>query len=201
MNSSENPAPAAASGAGAPATSVPPSTAGDTTVPSVAPDVAALEAELAKARNEATEHYDRYLRAVADFENARKRTVREKEELRQFAAARVLEDLIPVLDSLALAVSAAKAPQADLKSLVGGVEMVLTQAKTALGQHGLKELHPLGQPFDPNLHESIAAQPSADVPEGSVTTVVRTGYSLHTRVLRPASVIVSSGPQAAANAN
>ncbi len=201
MNSSENPAPAAASGAGAPATSVPPSTAGDTTVPSVAPDVAALEAELAKARNEATEHYDRYLRAVADFENARKRTVREKEELRQFAAARVLEDLIPVLDSLALAVGAAKAPQADLKSLVGGVEMVLTQAKTALGQHGLKELHPLGQPFDPNLHESIAAQPSADVPEGSVTTVVRTGYSLHARVLRPASVIVSSGPQVAANAN
>lgn len=201
MNSSENPAPAAAPGAGASATSAPPSTAGDTTVPSVAPDFAALEAELAKARSEATEHYDRYLRAVADFENARKRTVREKEELRQFAAARVLEDLIPVLDSLALAVSAAKAPQADLKSLVGGVEMVLTQAKTALGQHGLKELHPLGQPFDPNLHESIAAQPSADVPEGSVTTVVRTGYSLHTRVLRPASVIVSSGPQAAANAN
>ena len=197
MNSSENPAPAAASGSDTSATPVPPPAAGGA---AAAPDVAALEAELAKVRKEATEHYDRYLRAVADFENARKRTVREKEELRQFAAARVLEDLIPVLDSLALAVGAAKAPQADLKSLVGGVEMVLTQAKAALGQHGLKELHPLGQPFDPNLHESIAAQPSADVPEGSVTTVVRTGYSLHTRVLRPASVIVSSGPQAA-NAN
>ena len=70
-----------------------------------------------------------------------------------------------------------------------------------MGQHGLKELNPVGQPFDPNLHESIAAQPSADVPEGSVAMVVRTGYSLHGRVLRPASVILSSGPQAAANAN
>lgn len=163
-------------------------------------DLARLQGELTTARKEASDHYDRYLRTVADLENFRKRAVREKDELRQFAAARVLEDLIPVLDNLGLGLAAAKAPNADLKTLVGGVEMVLNQAKSALTQHGLKEIQPLGQPFDPNQHESISSQPSPDVPEGSVLHVVRTGYSLNGRLLRPASVVVSSGkPTSTAN--
>jgi molecular chaperone GrpE len=70
---------------------------------------------------------------------------------------------------------------------------VLTQLKSALTNHGIKEISPAGLPFDANLHESISAQPSTDVAEGSVMTVVRTGYSLNGRLLRPASVIVSSG--------
>jgi len=156
-------------------------------------EIARLESELASAKKDATDHYERHLRAVADLENFRKRTVREKDELRQYAAARVLEDLIPVLDNLGLGLAAAKAPKADLQTLVGGVEMVLTQAKSSLAQHGLKDINPVGQPFDPNLHESISAQPSADVPEGSVLSVVRTGYSLNGRLLRAASVVVSSG--------
>jgi molecular chaperone GrpE len=133
------------------------------------------------------------VRSVADLENFRRRTVREKEELRLFAASRVLEDLLPVLDNLGLAVTAAKQPGADAKSLAGGVDMVLTQLKSALSNHGIKEISPAGLPFDANLHESISAQPSAEVAEGSVMTVVRTGYSLNGRLLRPASVIVSSG--------
>lgn len=149
--------------------------------------------ELAAAKKEAKDNYDRYLRAVADLENFRRRTVREKDELRQFAAGGVLEDLLPVMDNLSLALTAAKQPGADLKNLASGVEMVLTQLKSALAGHGLKEISPAGQPFDANLHESISAQPSAEVPEGNVTTVVRTGYSLNGRLLRPASVVVSSG--------
>jgi molecular chaperone GrpE len=158
--------------------------------------LAKLEADLAAAKKEAGEHYERYLRTVADLENFRKRTLREKDELRQYAAAKVLEDLIPVLDNLGLGLAAARAPSAELKTLVGGVEMVLTQAKSALAQHGLKEINPLGQPFDPNQHESISLQPSETVPEGSVATVVRTGYSLNGRLLRPASVVLSSGAPA-----
>jgi molecular chaperone GrpE len=150
---------------------------------------------LTAAKQEATANYDRYLRAVADLENFRRRAVREKDELRQFATARVLEDLLPVMDNLGLGLTAAKQPGADLKSLSGGVEMVLTQFKSALANHGLKEISPLGQPFDANLHESLSAQPSATVPEGSVLTVVRTGYSLNGRLLRPAAVIVSSGAE------
>jgi molecular chaperone GrpE len=148
---------------------------------------------LAAAKQEAAANYDRYLRAVADLENFRRRTVREKDELRQFATARVLEDLLPVMDNLALGLSAAKQPGADLGALAGGVDMVLAQLKSALVAHGLKEISPLGQPFDANLHESLSAQPSDQVPEGSVVTVVRIGYSLNGRLLRPAAVIVSSG--------
>jgi molecular chaperone GrpE len=155
---------------------------------------AELTAQLAAAKLEAAANLDRYVRSVADLENFRRRTVREKEELRLFAAGRVLEDLLPVLDNLGLAVTAAKQPGADAKSLAGGVDMVLTQLKSALTNHGIKEISPAGQPFDANQHEAISEQPSADVAEGNVMTVVRTGYSLNGRLLRPASIIVSSGP-------
>ena len=160
------------------------------------PVVPDLSAELAAAKKEAADNYDRYVRSVADMDNFRRRTVREKEELRQFAASKVLEDLLPVLDNLGLGLAAAKAPNADLKTLVGGISMVAEQLKTSLAGHGLKEINPLGQPFDANLHEAISQQPSETVAEDSVVTVVRTGYSLNGRLLRPASVIVSTGAAA-----
>lgn len=165
-----------------------------------APEAAAsaVDEQLASARREAAAHHERYLRAVADLENFRKRTVREKDELRQFAAGRVIEDLLPVLDNLALGLAAAKAPNADLQTLTGGISMVETQFKAALTQHGLKEIHPAGQVFDPNQHEAVSQQPSAEVAEGSVLQVVRTGFSLNGRLLRPAAVVVSSGPAAQA---
>jgi molecular chaperone GrpE len=153
-----------------------------------------LEEQLAAAKKEAAENYDRYLRTVADLENFRRRTVREKDELRQFAAGRVLEDLLPVLDNFGLGLAAAKAPNADLKTLVGGISMVQEQLKSALLGHGLKEINPVGQAFDPNQQESISSQPSSEVAEGFVLQVVRIGYLLNGRLLRPASVVVSSGP-------
>jgi len=149
---------------------------------------------VAAAKKEAADNYERYLRAVADLENFRRRTVKEKDELRQFGTKNVLEDLLPVMDNLALGIAAAKQPNADLKSLTSGVDMVLNQFKSTLSNHGLKEIAAAGQPFDANFHESISAQPSADVPEGHVLTVVRTGYTLNGRLLRAASVVVSSGP-------
>lgn len=164
--------------------------------PEAAPaqDVEVVDEQLiSAAKKEAADAHDRYLRLAADMENLRRRTVREKDELRQFAAGRVLEDLLPVLDNLGLGIAAAKAPNADLKGLVGGIGMVQDQLKNVLSQHGLKEINPAGQKFDPNQHESIAAQPSADVADGNVLQVVRTGYSLNGRLLRPASVVVSSG--------
>ena len=159
----------------------------------IAHELTPAASELATAKTEAAENYDRYLRAVADLENFRRRTVREKEELRLYAASRVLEDLLPVLDNLGLALVAAKKADAEVKGLVGGVEMVLNQLKTALAGHGLKEIDPAGQVFDANLHEAIATQPSAETPEGKVLNVVRPGFVLNGRLLRPASVVVSSG--------
>jgi molecular chaperone GrpE len=172
----------------------------ETNVPEseVAPETVATEgdlaAQLAAAKAEAAANYDKFVRGAADLENFRRRTVREKDDLRTAATGRVLEDIFPVLDTLAMALTAAKAPKADLKTLVGGVDMVLTQLKSALSSHGLKEINPAGQPFDPHQHEAISHQPSADVKEEHVLNVVRTGYSLNGRLLRPASVVVSSGP-------
>lgn len=161
--------------------------------PAAAAPVPSLEEQIAAARKEAAASHERYLRAVADLENYRKRTIREKDELRQFAASSVVEDIIPILDNLSLGVAAAK-QQADGKSIVDGVAMVLEQFKSTLARHGLKEVNPAGQAFDHNLHECIAHQPSAEVAEEKVMQVVRLGYTLNGRLVRPASVIVSSGP-------
>jgi len=153
----------------------------------------ALEEQLATARKEAAASQDRYLRAVADLENFRKRTIREKDELRQFAATKVMEDLVPILDNLGLGLAAAK-QQTDVKPIVDGVTLVLEQFKSTLARHGLKEINPVGEAFDPNFHDCISHQPSADVGEEKVMQVVRLGYVLNGRLVRPASVIVSSGP-------
>jgi molecular chaperone GrpE len=167
--------------------------AGDTPAPEQAQGAPAPAEQLAAAKKEAADNHDRYLRAVADLENFRRRTVREKEELRLYAASRLLEDLLPALDNLGLGLAAARQPKADLKSLANGVELVQQQLKGALAAHGLKEINPVGLAFDPHQHEALSHKASADVKAEHVLTVVRTGYSLNGRLLRPASVIVSSG--------
>ncbi len=155
--------------------------------PTLIEQLVVAQAEVAAAK-------ERHLRAVADMENFRKRVVREKEELRAYAAARVIEELVPALDNLGLGVAAAKAPNADLQTLIGGIEMVAQQFKSALESNGLQQLDPAGAVFDPNQHEALSQQASDDVPEGTVLHVIRVGYSLNGRLLRPASVIVSGGP-------
>jgi len=152
-----------------------------------------VEAQLEAARAEIAAAKDAQLRALADLENFRRRTVRETEELRAFAAARIVEELMPVLDNLGLALTAAKAPNAELSALVQGVEMVGQQFRTALVSHGLKEVNPAGETFDPNLHEAVSQLASDDVEEGKVLQVVRVGYTLNGRLLRPATVVVSGG--------
>ena len=169
-----------------------PSESSNPSAADVPPEGAKLD-PLAAARKEAADNHDRYLRVAADLENFRRRTVREKDELRLYASTRVLEDLLPALDNLALGLAAARQPKADLKTLTGGVELVLQQLKGALANHGLKEINPAGLPFDPHQHEAISHQPDPKVPAEHVLTVVRPGFTLNGRLLRPASVVVSSG--------
>jgi molecular chaperone GrpE len=157
------------------------------------PAASVPEEPLAAAKREAAANYDRYLRAVADLENFRRRATREKEELRQFATVSLLQGILPVLDNLQLGLDAAR-QQADATTIANGVAMVLEQLKAVLTQHGLKEVNPVGQRFDPHRHESISHQPSPEVPEEHVLQVIRIGYTIHGRLLRPASVVVSSGP-------
>jgi len=177
-----------AAGAG-PAPASPPATP----APAPAPPALPPEDALAAAKKEAAANYDRYLRAVADLENYRRRVAREKDELRHAAAAGLLQHLLPVLDNLQLAVAAAQQDAAAGK-IAAGVAMVQEQFRGVLERHGLKELKPLGQKFDPHQHESLSHQASATVPEEHVLQVVRTGYTLHGKLVRPASVVLSSGP-------
>ncbi len=192
-----NPPPANPEPAAAPpsAPEAPGAAAGDASAASAAAPASgpSPEEQIAAAKKEAAENYERYLRSVADLENFRKRAVRDREDASHRAATRILEDLIPVLDNLGHALAATKAANADVKTLAGGVEMIASQLKSALGSHGLAELAPLGKPFDPNLHEAIAHQPSREVAPDHVSAVTRVGYTLNGRLVRAASVVVSSG--------
>lgn len=148
--------------------------------------------ELEKAQNEAKEMKVRYLRAVADLENYRKRITREKQDIIRSAAGCVVESLLPVLDNMKLGLkSAENHPEA--KEVTSGFKMVDDQLKKSLSEQGLEELLPNGETFDPNLHECISHQPSSEVAEDLIIETVRAGYRLNERLLRAASVIVSSG--------
>ena len=148
--------------------------------------VASLVAELAKAK-------DQTLRAIADMENLRRRLAREKEEIRRTAAAGIVEDLLPILDNFALGLASGE-NSPETKEITKGFEMILIQFNQVLENNGLKAIAPQqGDAFDLNLHESVAMQPSEDVKEEHILQTVRTGYQLNDRLLRPASVIVSSG--------
>ena len=148
--------------------------------------------KLDEAQAEARENQDRYLRAVAEQENFRKRVVRDKEQLRKYGAALLLEDMLPILDSLARGLElAGKHPEA--KPVADGFSMIFSQLQSLLKQHGVIEINPQGEKFDPHFHEAVAHHASEEVEEGKVMAVTRMGYRLHDRLSRPASVVVSSG--------
>ncbi len=155
-----------------------------------------LEEQLEKARAESKANYDRYLRAVAEMENFRRRAQREKEEARRYGASSLVEDLLPVLDNFGLGLGAAdNHPEA--KGFAQGFEMVFRQIKSVLKEHGVEEISPDGEPFDPHRHESTGYISHDDIPEGNVVAVSRKGYALNERLIRPAMVLLSSGPASA----
>ena len=127
------------------------------------------------------------------MQNLRNRTSREIADERRYAALPVLRDLLPVLDNIDRAIEAAeKAGEAE--NLLAGFRLVRQQLVTIAREPRCEPIEALGQPFDPNFHQAILQQPSPDVPAGTVTMVTQPGYKLHDRVVRPAQVIVSSGP-------
>lgn len=153
---------------------------------------ASLGEQLEAAREESRLNHERYLRAVADWENYRRRMTREKEELRQIAVSGLVEQFLPVLDNLDIGLkSAANHPEA--AKVTEGFQMVADQIVGILEQNGVKTVAPEGEAFDPHHHEALSHHPHDEVPEGHVVQVVRKGYLLNGRLLRPASVTVSSG--------
>ena len=147
--------------------------------------IAGLQADLDRFR-------DLALRSQADFDNFKKRAAREKEEAIKYANSSLLERLIAIVDNFELGLAAAKG-EGENSPIYSGMSMVLKQLTDFLADNGLQPIDAEGQKFDPNLHEAIAHEPSDEVPEGVVLRQTRRGYRLKDRLLRPSSVVVSSG--------
>lgn len=136
---------------------------------------------------------DLALRTQADFENYKKRAAREREDAIKYANSSLLERLVAIADNFELGLSAARS-EGEQSPIFAGMSMVQKQLTDFLSDNGLQPIDAVGQPFDPNLHEAIAHEKSSSVPEGSVARQTRRGYRLKDRLLRPAAVVVSSGP-------
>ena len=142
---------------------------------------AALEAEL-------KEKSDRILRLQADFENFRRRTAKEKEELAAVITQNSLGDLLPLLDNFERAMAV---EQTDGEAFQKGVEMIFTQLREVLDKHGLQSIEAEGQTFDPNFHQAVMRVEDSDAPDGTITQVLQKGYQAKGRVIRPAMVQVA----------
>lgn len=143
---------------------------------------------IAELERLAEENQNRYLRTQADFDNFRRRTLKEKEELSQYATAKLVTQLLPVLDNFERAL-AAEAAQGD--SFAKGVDMIYRQLHQVLEAEGLKAMTPVGEPFDPEHHQAIMTVETDEYDEGIVVESMQTGYWLKDKVIRPAMVKVS----------
>ncbi len=158
--------------------------------PAAAEEAVDPEAALAEAEKKASESWDRYLRAAAELENVRKRAERDVEKAHKFALERFGKELLAVRDTLEMGLAAAE--NATVESIIEGKNATLKLLAATMQQFGIEQVDPLGEPFDPELHEAISVQPSDDVEPGSVMNVVQKGYTLNGRLLRPAMVIVAA---------
>jgi len=149
----------------------------------------AEETPAPEAAPETPDWKDRYARAMADFDNFRKRTARDREDLVKFAASDVIKDVLPTVDNLARAMEKANAED----PFVAGVKLVYDGLLKTLANHGATPLDSVGEPFDANFHEALAQMPSADVAEGIVMNEVKRGWLLNGKLLRAAQVVVSAG--------
>jgi molecular chaperone GrpE len=145
---------------------------------------------LAGAEAKAAENWDRYLRAAAEMENVRKRAIRDVENARKYAIENFGRDVLAVKDSLEMGIQAAE--NADAETLLAGKQATLKLLAATLDRFGIEELNPEGEPFDPEFHEAMTMQPTADMEPGSVLSVIQKGYSLNGRLLRPAMVVVAA---------
>jgi molecular chaperone GrpE len=163
---------------------------------------------LAEAQREAAEFKDKLLRTLAEMENLRKRTEREVADARLYGVAGFAREVLAVADNMHRALEAIgpelrEHVDAKVKSLIEGVELTERELMKALEKSGVKKFSPLGEKFDPNVHQAMFEMENADVPPGHVAQVIQAGYMIGDRVLRPALVAVAKAakPQAAANDN
>lgn len=150
-----------------------------------------LEELLEQAQAELAEAKDQVLRTQAEMQNVRRRAEQDVEKARKFALERFSKDLLPVLDNLERAIDSADQENEQLKPLREGVELTQKNFLEVLARFNLERLDPVGEPFDPQMHEAISMVPAPDAEPNTVINVAQKGYALNGRVIRAAMVVVS----------
>jgi molecular chaperone GrpE len=176
-----------------------------TAVPETAPEATAVEEpevslaelqkQLAEARQKAQDNWDKAVRAQAEMENIKRRTQKDLENAHKFALEKFARELLHVMDSLELGIQASNGDNPEVVKLREGSELTLKQFQAAFAKFSIETIDPLGQPFNPELHQAMTQQPNADVPPNTVMAVFQKGYTLNGRLLRPAMVVVSKAAE------
>ncbi len=162
----------------------------ETTAKTVSGESTGAETELQKLKAERDSLLDRLARAQAEFENARRRSAKEQQESRDYAVADAIKSLLPVVDSLDLALRA----KSDATELRSGVELIYKQLQAALGKLSVNAIVAKGEPFDPHYHEAIEMVETTNAPDHQVIEELQRGYKYKDRLLRPAMVKVAKNP-------
>lgn len=157
--------------------------------------IAELETELAQVKAQVAEQQDSVLRAKADSENARRRAQGEIDKAKKFALDRFASELLPVIDNLERALQAADADNEAIKPVLEGIELTHKSFIATVDKFGLAVIDPQGEAFNPELHQAMAMQESADVAPNTVLMVMQKGYQLNGRLVRPAMVAVSKASE------
>lgn len=155
------------------------------------PSIELMEKRLNEATKKAEENWERFVRAQAEMENVRRRAEKDLQNAHKFALERFSKELLAVVDSLELGLQAASAADANADGVREGMELTLKQLGAALERFDVKPVDPLGERFNPEFHQAMAAEPTADADPNTVIRVFQKGYLLHDRLLRPALVVVA----------
>lgn len=150
-----------------------------------------LTALLEDARNKADDHWNQFLRVQAEMDNLRKRSERDLENAHKFALEKFSSELLPVKDSLEMGLAAASGDDEAVAKLREGMELTLKILSSTLEKFGIVEVNPEGETFNPELHQAMSMQESAELEPNTVMAVMQKGYQLHGRLIRPAMVMVS----------
>lgn len=156
--------------------------------------IAQLERELAAAKATIDQQKDSVVRAAAEVDNVRRRAALDVEKAHKFALEKFVNELLPVIDNMERALLAADREQEVILPMIEGVEMTMKSFIEGVGKFGVELIDPQGEAFNPELHQAMTMQPSADVTPNTVIAVMQKGYRLNGRLLRPAMVMVSKAP-------
>jgi molecular chaperone GrpE len=154
-----------------------------------------MEEKVETLEKEAAENHDRLLRMAAEFDNYKKRATREMNDFRKFANENFAKALLPVVDSMDLAIESSSNDKHANNSMVEGVNMTLKEILKIFEQFGVKRFESIGNTFDPNIHQAVMQEETDKFPENTVSKELQKGFMIHDRLLRPAMVVVSKKPE------